>query len=249
MVSPASSNPGGCVLPPLAALDACPSSQLFILVLANLLSSFFDDAAHRPPSFSPLPILPTSAILPSLLRTLPCHPRNDHHRSRLKTLHRRIRCHQRGLPIASSRGARTCSGFPWRIQIIPGCPGTGHERKDVALTPVGENVLLRPGRNARKAHPSRRRCIFERSKTIKSSSFCCSIADTDHFPCRPSTTTSSVQEPRPSSHTAWRDSMVMPYTLGLSTGMLGNWFRRKAMLALQQSGADVLLPVTVQPRA
>jgi uncharacterized protein len=31
--------------------------------------------------------------------------------------------------------------------------------------------------------------------------------------------------------------------------MLGNWFRRKAMLALQQSGADVLLPVTVQPRA
>ena len=123
------------------------------------------------------------------------HPRNDHHRSRLKTLHRRIRCHQRGLPIASSRGAGTCSGFPWRIRMIPGCPGTGHERKEVALTPVGEDVLLRPGCDVCKARPSRRRCIFERSRTIKSSSFCRSTAGTDRFPCRPSTTTASVQGP------------------------------------------------------
>jgi hypothetical protein len=46
------------VLPALAAFDAGTSSQLFVLVLANLLSSLFDDAAHRPPSLSPLPTLP-----------------------------------------------------------------------------------------------------------------------------------------------------------------------------------------------
>jgi hypothetical protein len=180
------------VLPPLAALDACPSSQLFILVLANLLSSFFDDAAHKPPSLSPLSILPMSALLPSPLYTLPPHPCNDLHRSKLKAFHRRIRYQQRGLPIASSRGAKTCSGLPWRIRMIPGCPGTGHERKEVALTPVGEDVLLRPGCDVCKARPSRRRCIFERSRTIKSSSFCRSTAGTDRFPRRPSTTTASV---------------------------------------------------------
>ena len=43
--------------------------------------------------------------------------------------------------------------------------------------------------------------------------------------------------------------MVMQYTYGLSAETLENWFRRDAVLALQQSGADVLLPVTVQPRA
>jgi hypothetical protein len=177
-VSPASSNPGGRVLPPLAALDPRPSSQLFILMLANLLSSFFDDAAHRPPSFSPLPTLPTSALLPPSLRTSPFHRQNAQHSSQRRRLYRRIRGRQRGLPIASSRRAGTCAGFPWRIQIISGCPGTGHERKEIVLTPVGENVLLRPGCDVSKARPSRRWCIFERSRAIKSSSFCCSTAGT-----------------------------------------------------------------------
>jgi uncharacterized protein (TIGR00251 family) len=41
----------------------------------------------------------------------------------------------------------------------------------------------------------------------------------------------------------------MQYTHGLSTGTLEKWFWRDTMLALQQRGTDVLLPVTVQPRA
>jgi hypothetical protein len=50
------------MLPAPAALDARSSSQLFELVLADLLSSLFDDAAHKPPSFGLLPTLPTPAM-------------------------------------------------------------------------------------------------------------------------------------------------------------------------------------------
>ena len=55
-VPPAPSNPGDGVLSAFATLDPGASSQLFEFVLADFLPSFFDDAAHKPPSVDPLPI-------------------------------------------------------------------------------------------------------------------------------------------------------------------------------------------------
>jgi hypothetical protein len=189
------------MLPSPTALDPRPSSQLFVLMLANLLSSFLDDAAHKPPSLSPLTTLPTSALLPSRLCTPLSHCRDDHYNSRLKRLYQRISRRRWGLSIASSRGAWTCAGFPWRIQINLEGPGTGYERKEIALTPVGENVLLRSGCDVSKASSSRSQCIFERSRAIKSSSFCCSPAGTHPFPLSSADHNFRVQEPRLSSHT------------------------------------------------
>ena len=66
---PAPSTPADHVLSALAALDAGASSQLFVLMLADLLPSLFDDAAHTPPSINPLPNLLDQSFPP--LRFLP----------------------------------------------------------------------------------------------------------------------------------------------------------------------------------
>jgi hypothetical protein len=79
------------VLPAPAALDARPRSQLFELVLADLLSSLFDDAAHKPPSFGLLPTLPTLAMRLMFFPTSPAHGGDERAALQTKGLSRRIK--------------------------------------------------------------------------------------------------------------------------------------------------------------
>ena len=101
--------------------------------------------------------------------------------------------HQGVCRLPRPREQRPVRAFPEASKCSPEASSTGHERKEVAPTPVGKDVMLRPGCDVCKARPSRRRCIFERSRTIKSSSFCRSTAGPDRFSWHPSTTTASVQ--------------------------------------------------------